>query len=348
MVGVIPSVFILFIIPDSTTATLERLNVFLRHIQPKIAPSDSTSTHPCVGLLQEMWPILTQIMQHYGDTLVSEVLCKCFKNAIISYDHHFLPLLLPFIEQATSTFVSTRQPCYPWAASHAIKRFAKTGGSEVIAAFVSMYQTMLQVTLQTLDSPERFDTFPDLVEDMFHLSSTFLRAVPDVFLALPPPVLAALLNMSKMGTECRHNDCIERALFWLRDLFQLKYATEPTLTSASIEQLTKLAQEFGPVLIMSILQGVTGTGASGLPFSGALYPAAAAALFYWTHAVGFDVALALVGAALGALSEERVSATDKAQIMELYQRYTCCGSTFSVCGASHHRTRSVARSRPRR
>ena len=133
--------------------------MFLRHIQPKL---DVGQAHPCVVLLQELWPVLDMILKNHGSTSAGESLCKCFKNAIVSYDRQFLPLAQPLMLMLSNAYMATGQPCYLWVASHVVRRYGKMmEGPAMIASIGTMFETMTQTTLKQLNTPAHFNEHPD-------------------------------------------------------------------------------------------------------------------------------------------------------------------------------------------
>lgn len=139
-------------------AYLERLNVFLKHVRPVWPPG---SPHPCVLLLQELWPVFDSISKNYTEPYVSESLCKCFKNAIVNYESHFLPLVLPLVNLLNECYSRTGNSCYLWIASHVVHKYGKTNDSSLNQRFQTLFETICHSTFKLLPNIARLNQEPD-------------------------------------------------------------------------------------------------------------------------------------------------------------------------------------------
>ena len=188
----------------------------------------------------------------------------------------------------------------------------------MLTLILMMLMLMLMMTFWMDDVSDRRLL---VVEDYFHLLSTMARTMTEPFVQLP--ILPMLMQLSKLGLECHHTDCIERVLWWLRDFFQLTQSDPSgTMPSAiTLQLVAAVGKEMGPMLVLTLFQGVTGIGPSGIPYSGSLYSSAGAVLFYYTLAVSVESAQQAMVQALNTLPEDRVSTATKQQFMELFRGY---------------------------
>lgn len=139
---------------------LGRINVFFKHIHPNIAPEDP---HPCVQLLQEIWPIIDKIFTSFDSPEVGEALCRVLKNTVVSFGGHMRPVLPALISQTADAYKRTRHPCYMWLGSQIIRQTRREVllSSGLAENTKTMVHEMVTVTFSMFDSHTKFNQMPD-------------------------------------------------------------------------------------------------------------------------------------------------------------------------------------------
>jgi transportin-3 len=131
---------------------LNQLNLYFKVVSPKI-PGDGA--HPCIIVFRDLIPMFDLILQR--ESSLSESVCKIFKNAIVSYDIHCLPLLPWMMERIVESFKAQKESCYLWIASYVIRRYARANDPALRLALTNFVKTLTSLTFQQLKSTEDID-----------------------------------------------------------------------------------------------------------------------------------------------------------------------------------------------
>jgi transportin-3 len=136
---------------------LEKINVFLRTIQPNIPAHES---HPCVAFINELWPVFDLCLGNFGgDEMISESLCKCFKTCVISYRMHFVPLIPQLLQRIVNVFSQTGMSAYLWVAGRTIREYA-IEGSDGVTPCLQLVEQLSSPTFAMFGN-KQFDDIPD-------------------------------------------------------------------------------------------------------------------------------------------------------------------------------------------
>ncbi|KAG0343249.1 Nuclear import receptor [Podila horticola] len=177
---------------------LSQLKIFFETVNPQVAP---TEAHPCVPIVQELWPILDTLADRVGGIdEVARPLAGCWRSTIISYRTHYAPLLPTIMARLTKSFELTGLGQYLWVASRVVREFGESSPAPTLQLVESLSVSMWQI-LQKYSG--QFNEIPDVVEDYFNLVSDTMLACPREFLHsnLFPTVFNAMLASFSLNEQ---------------------------------------------------------------------------------------------------------------------------------------------------
>ncbi|KAF9217935.1 Nuclear import receptor [Podila verticillata] len=177
---------------------LSQLKIFFETVNPQVAP---TEAHPCVPIVQELWPILDTLADRVGGIdEVARPLAGCWRSTIISYRTHYAPLLPTTMARLIKSFEQTGLGQYLWVASRIVREFGESSPAPSLQLVESLSVSMWQI-LQKYSG--QFNEIPDVVEDYFNLVSDTMLACPREFLhsSLFPTVFSAMLASFSLNEQ---------------------------------------------------------------------------------------------------------------------------------------------------
>lgn len=134
-------------------------------MNPQVAP---TETHPCVPIVQELWPILDTLADRVGGIdEVARPLAGCWRSTIISYRTHYAPLLPTTMARLIKSFEQTGLGQYLWVASRIVREFGESSPAPSLQLVESLSVSMWRI-LQKYSG--QFNEIPD---------GRFVLCVPD-------------------------------------------------------------------------------------------------------------------------------------------------------------------------
>ncbi|KAF9427872.1 Nuclear import receptor [Podila epigama] len=169
---------------------LSQLKIFFETVNPQVAPSEA---HPCVPIVQELWPILDSLADRVGGIDdVARPLAGCWRSTVISYRTHYGPMLPTTMARLVKSFEQTGLGQYLWVSSRIVREFGEASPAQTLQFVESLSASMWQI-LQKYSG--QFNEIPDVVEDYFNLASDVMLACPREFLhcGLFPTVFNAML-----------------------------------------------------------------------------------------------------------------------------------------------------------
>ncbi|CAG8491419.1 5508_t:CDS:2 [Ambispora leptoticha] len=202
---------------------------------PAITPAGQT--HPCISIIQEMWPVFDQLLTHFGGHAhFSEAICKCFKYCVVSYRDDFRPLLPALMERLVTTFDGTGLSCYLWVATKCVREHIDREGSEVALTMLSFVQSLSITTFRILNEKKIID-IPDVIEEYFRLNIAFVDSVPATF--IHSSILSPIFQAGLQSLAIEQQDALYAVLIFFSRLLSYGVSLrepQPANVSSSISQ----------------------------------------------------------------------------------------------------------------
>ncbi|KAI3636507.1 hypothetical protein MIR68_005452 [Amoeboaphelidium protococcarum] len=268
---------------------LERLGIFFRRVNPKV-PVDQP--HPCIQLFESCLPIFQQLMTYKqipNDTM--ESVCKLIKRVLVSYEEY--PQLNAIVNQTlcsllAQSFQLTQHPALLWVASHIVRRFVHKYGTT--ASVNQMVESMLQQCFLLLNSVDKFNQSPELVDDFMRLLTACTVQLSQTFYS--EVVLTPVVDFIIFGLNTTQVSALESLLDFANRLVSESMVASQ-INANSIHQngvngasnskqmvlcnvmMTRLSP-----LLMTLISGIIGQNQSGNAYSGHLLQDLASLMMY--------------------------------------------------------------------
>lgn len=145
----------------------------------------SLSEYPVANLfIEKVWPLLTSILQRYGNSLkVSERTLKTLKAAIQSFGLYLGPKLSEIASILHEGFHATSFGCYLWVSGAMIREFGDEYSSdETKASIFEFGLSQCQMFFELVSNFEDIKQIPDVIEDFFRMASDILMFYPFDFI----------------------------------------------------------------------------------------------------------------------------------------------------------------------
>jgi len=137
---------------------LSQLGVFFKNVEPK---SITSSEHPCVTLLQSLWPVFEYLFANLSDIQnISESICRCLVNALRSYKLYMAPMLNPIGQKLVNLYNSYNYSCYLWLAKYIIEVFSENS-NQYWPILQEMVSNLCQKSFHTFSYKENLIEYPD-------------------------------------------------------------------------------------------------------------------------------------------------------------------------------------------
>lgn len=228
---------------------LEQISVFFNVIQPEVALGQP---HPCVTFISELWPVLDLTLNNFGDEpTVTEPLCKCFNNFILSYGLHFVPLLPQLMERLVSAFGATGQSCYLWVSYRLVREYAQDEGDAAVPC-LQLVQRLSQFMFVKIGP--NVSEIPDVVEEYFRMMTAYVDKAPR--LLLQDPLLATVFQAGIVGLSVTEPHALGAILTFYRRLLDLSKNGGSNNSSTNPAAVLALYKEFGGQLTSVLFNGL--------------------------------------------------------------------------------------------
>ncbi|KAG4304832.1 hypothetical protein PORY_001885 [Pneumocystis oryctolagi] len=242
---------------QSVADEIELLTIFAQTVSPYI-PIDQQ--HPCVMLFQELWPVISHLLDVYGSSLVvSESICKFFKALFNSYREHML-VFLPFLaEKLVMCFEKTEYGCFLWVSGACIRIFSNVETcSENTRTSVWQFterQCLAMFSILNRTNPKEI---PDVIDDFFRLLIDALLGYSVCLIT--SSLLDLVFQASLVSLSLELPDPLISVLHFLRDLLSYCFSSPvSTFNETPLELQTivrNIVQKYNQQLITSIFYGL--------------------------------------------------------------------------------------------
>ncbi|KAG0171417.1 Nuclear import receptor [Apophysomyces sp. BC1034] len=206
---------------------LEQIGAFFDIIHPEIPLGQP---HPCVNFINELWPVFDLCLTNFGgDENVCEQLCRVFRHCIESYKLHFVPLLPQLMERLVAGFEQHGMSVYLWV-SHKLVREYAVDGTESIAPCFTLVER-LSAFLFTKLSVQKFVDIPDVIEEYFHLVTTFLDCAPTPL--VQNPLISSVFQAGLAGLSMEETKALTAVITFYRRLLGIALSVDEMIISAN-------------------------------------------------------------------------------------------------------------------
>ena len=184
-------------------------------VRPHVPPSQP---HPVVQCCQEIFPILAAICERFVDFApIAERTCRCWRNMVLQYQYHTLPMLPQLAEKLSQGFTASRQGCFLWATDSIVREFSDVSENvpqQTTDAIYAFYEQQATTFLRALNdlSPE---DLPDVIEDFFRLSLDVLLYHPNRLLL--SNLMSTILSAASTSLTLLNEAPLMATLHFLRD-----------------------------------------------------------------------------------------------------------------------------------
>ncbi|KAH3738663.1 transportin-3-like [Dreissena polymorpha] len=180
---------------DDPTVWLDRLAAIFRYTTPLV---ENGSVHPCLPVIQEVWPVLSQACTKYqADVRIIERCCRCIRFAIRCLGKSSSPLLQPLVPQMVTLYQVHSHSCFLYLGSILVDEYGSD--KDCTQGLIDMYQHFCPPTFKLLEEQNGLRNHPDTVDDLFRLSLRFIQRAPRAFLqsvAAKPVLMCAIAACS--------------------------------------------------------------------------------------------------------------------------------------------------------
>ncbi|KAH7120786.1 armadillo-type protein [Dendryphion nanum] len=207
------------------------LTIFFELVKPHVRSSEE---HPAVKYCQEIFPILSNIIGHFWNSVpILERVCRCWRYMVLSYRTAMRPLLPDLATQLTQGFQKSRQGCFLWATASIVREFSQDVEEvdpNTTNAVFQFYEQQATTFLRILNdlAPEEL---PDLIEDYFRLAADMAMYFPTQ--SITSPLMETILAAASTSLTLLKEEPIIATLHFLRDLLGYGKNTAP---SSSFDQ----------------------------------------------------------------------------------------------------------------
>lgn len=191
---------------------LDRISVIFRFVTPTVP---SGAAHPCLAVVQELWPVLSRAFEQLSDNVrVMERCCRTVRFAVRCVGTQSAPLLESLVKQMVVIYSAHPHSCFLYLGSILVDEFSHLPGC--VSGLLSMLQAFLPATFAILQKENGLKNHPDTVDDFFRLNARFIQRCPLPYLQtnfVNPIVECALLSV-----YLEHRDANASVLKFLFDV----------------------------------------------------------------------------------------------------------------------------------
>lgn len=180
---------------------IDRLAAIIRYTDPDVR---DTEVHPCLSVLCEIWPIISEILTKYQtEGRIQERTCRCIRYAMRSIGDQAAPLLEPLVKQMVELYGTHHHSCFLYLGSILVDEFANVS-EQCTQGLLDMMQAFIQPTFSRLQQENGLKNNPDTVDDFFRLCARFLQRCPIPF--LQSPIVTPIVQCALLSCTLDHKD----------------------------------------------------------------------------------------------------------------------------------------------
>ncbi|XP_055889168.1 transportin-3-like [Biomphalaria glabrata] len=227
---------------------LDRLAAIFRHTNPSVS---NGQTHPCQGVVVEVWPVLSRSCEKYqSDVRIIERCCRCIRFAIRCLGRNSATLLTPLVTQMVGLYQTHQHSCFLYLGSILVDEYGKEAGC--VPGLLDMLQAFCGPTFKILEEHNGLRNHPDTVDDLFRLCLRFIQRAPVPFLqsALAKPIMCCAIAACSLD----HKDANASVMKFLSDMIKCVREKEDRDDFEVRHTLVKkLLEEHGQSLVIALI-----------------------------------------------------------------------------------------------
>ncbi|XP_064417249.1 transportin-3 isoform X2 [Latimeria chalumnae] len=202
------------------TMFLDRLAVIFRHTNPIV---ENGQTHPCQKVIQQIWPVLSETLnKHQADNRIVERCCRCLRFAVRCVGKGSAALLQPLVTQMVNVYQVHQHSCFLYLGSILVDEYGMEEGCR--QGLLDMLQALCMPTFQLLEQQNGLRNHPDIVDDLFRLSTRFIQRSPVTL--LQSVMVVHIIQCAIAATSLDHRDANCSVMKFLRDLVHTGVAND--------------------------------------------------------------------------------------------------------------------------
>ncbi|XP_022802202.1 transportin-3-like [Stylophora pistillata] len=240
--------------PDPTL-WLDRLAATFRYVNPKV---ENGTKHPALTVVEEVWPILSNICDKYrADLKIIERCCRCIRFAIRCLGKSAINLLSPLVSQMVSVYGTNPHSCFLYLGSILVDEYGDEAGC--VPGLIGMTMAFCGPAFQLLSQEKGMIEHPDTIDDLFRLCGRCLQKCPLAFLKCDVAVPA--IQCAIVASTLEHRDANLSVMKFIKSL--VSCATEKSRND--IQERLSLVQKILAVHGQNIMTGLIQACAGALP-----------------------------------------------------------------------------------
>ncbi|KAJ3289873.1 Nuclear import receptor [Borealophlyctis nickersoniae] len=324
---------------------MARFAVFVRVVRPQIPHG---SSHPCVSVLQDVWPVLDNVVSVFSsaDRIIYAFSRVCVAS-MESYRHYLTDLLSPIMTKVVALYEQTKESCLLWVAKKCVSVYGDDEGPQGAVMF-AMVERLTQTTFESLQQMKSLDSNPDIVEDYFALLTELMDVCPTLFCQSSLLPSAFQCAVACLGME--HREALLSVLLFLRDLFKCAspFHRDHPIPQVVAEPLVDVMKKNASVFLGALFEGLVMT----FPMDKDVISDVATIIKCMMDAVP-ELTMAGVEAIITGFSEQQLSASGKETFMRKFASATEQQEAMRLSGvlqdfAAAYRRRNLISSRGQR
>lgn len=199
--------------------TTDHINLLTRFVQYVVPYLPSGVENPAVTYWQEVFPVLTTILENFIDFIpICERVCRCWRFMIISYRTAMTPLLGPLANNLADGFAKSKQGCFLWATSAILREFSEDRehvDESITQNIYVFFEAQATNVLRTMSDLPPID-LPDVIEDFYRLLIDALLYYPHKL--IPSPLFTPIFQAAISALSLEKQEPVSAALHYIRDL----------------------------------------------------------------------------------------------------------------------------------
>jgi transportin-3 len=125
------------------TEMLDSFATLSKHLKPEVSPG---SSHPCVSVLQETWPIVKKLLSNYGQyKKLTEAGARLLRSSLISYHQHMIPQAPEWADGICAFFETSGSGSWLWVGTRFVRYFGLKGSSTEAVSIALMERMSAKV-----------------------------------------------------------------------------------------------------------------------------------------------------------------------------------------------------------
>ena len=209
------------------TPHIDRITVIFQHYRSE------RGLRFAIDLFMNLIPLFQQMLLVCCVERLCERICRCYKHALRNFTKEFGPFVPVMTAHLADQFAKTPFPAFLYAAAICISCFALTDSGIYVEALYQMVWSMSNSFFQLLNSLERFEEHPDLVEEYFFLMAKTLQYCPAPFVAAAGQQSSTVLSAAIVGLALKHREAQKGILLFFERFVQLSSFWSESSNSSS-------------------------------------------------------------------------------------------------------------------